>query len=91
MSLKNLIIHVTSAEPCQLREKLHENNLFQRYYDGNEHTIENFVKISTRYYYYDIPHDDLRQMISHLQISKEGHICRVKIFPNGQCGNYRFD
>ena len=86
----NLIIHITSANPEILRDKLRENDNFKNYYDGWECTVCKTTQrvFSTRYYYYDIPHDILGEMIRHLQINKEGHTVRTRIT---QDGNHKFD
>ena len=91
-SPKNLIIHITSSDNVDLKARLHENALFQQYYDGWESTLQNAgqqnIKLSTRYYYYDIPHADLGLMIRHLQEVKGDSTIQVKI---GTRGNHKFD
>ena len=90
MAPKNLIIHVTGGDAQQLKSKLHENELYVNYYDGWESTVISSVIVSTRYYYYTIPHDELGDMIRFLQNNREGFTFQIKITPDGS-GNYRFD
>ena len=72
MAPKNLIIHVTGGGAEQLKSKLHENALYVNYYDGWESTGQMGGGIvSTRFYYYDIPHDELRDMIHFLQNNRD--------------------
>ena len=92
---KNLIIHVTSSDSIILKDRLHENTLFQQYYDGWESTLQNAgqqnlptITLSTRYYYYDIPHAAMRTMIIHLQEVKGDFTIQVKI---GAGENHNFD
>jgi len=44
--------------------------------------------MSTRYYYYDIPHDTLGEMLRHIQSVREGVQVQVKITRDG---NFKFD
>jgi len=88
---KNLIIHVTSKNPQELRDRLSHSGLFKTYYDGSESTIERGVGVlSTRYYYYDIPHNDLDKMLRHLQNVREDAQLKIKILPEG-FGQYHFE
>ena len=64
--MKSLIIHITCGKHEALKKTLDQNSLFVKYYDGWESTIRRSTQISTRYYYYDIPHDELTQMITYL-------------------------
>ena len=95
MSLKNLIINVTGGDAQQLKSKLHENELYVKYYDGWESTGQLGVGIvSTRFYYYDIPHDELGGMVRFLQ-SNAGCLrvrgtFKIRITPQ-HAGNNRFD
>ena len=88
---KNLIVHITSENPGELRDKLSLNGLFKTHYDGWESTVETGVGVlSTRYYYYEIPHDDLTKMLRHLQSVREEAVLKIKILPEG-CGWHAFD
>ena len=88
--LKNFILHVTSANPESLRDKLNENSVFRARYDGFEVTLSGLQLQSTRYYWYDVDHAQLTAMVRHLQANREGHTFRVKITPAG-VGNHKFD
>jgi len=92
--LKVLIIHITDSQvdAQRLRDKLDTNPLFPQYYDGFECTgrIEDNVIISTRYYYYDIAHEDLLQMIRHLNTEGTEFHYKIKINPQG-FGGHQFD
>jgi len=87
---KNLILHITSDNPAEFREKLRQHEPFKTFYDGWESTIRGTDKVvmSTRYYYYDIPHDTLGEMLRHIQTVREGVQVQVKITRNG---NFKFD
>ena len=89
-TLKVLIVHITSADPERFKAKLNTNALFEQYYDGNEHTIASGVMLSTRYYYYDVPNDDLLVMLRHMHAESEGVVYQIKINPKGY-GNHNFD
>ena len=70
---KTFIIHTTSQDPGGLLKRLYEHPPFRTHYDGNEHTIKVGVgTISTRYYFYHIPHAVLCGMVRHLQTVREG-------------------
>ena len=88
---KNLIINVTSPNPEVLRDALNANELFANYFDGYESTMRGLQIISTSFYWYAIPHDDLTVMIRHLQECREGHTFKVKVFRVGVAGNFNFD
>jgi len=87
---KNLILHITSDNPAEFREKLRQHEPFKTFYDGWESTIRDTDKVvmSTRYYYYDIPHNILGTMLRHIQSVREGVHVQVKITRNG---NFKFD
>ena len=88
---KNLIIHITSENPHKLKDRLELNGLFKMFYDGWESTVEIGRGVhSTRYYYYDIPHSDLTQMLRHLQNVREDAVLKIKINPGGY-GQHHFD
>ena len=89
---KNLIVHITSENPQELRDRLSLNGLFKTYYDGWESTVEPGVGTvhSTRYYYYDIPHEDVTKMLKHLQNVREDAVLKIKILPEG-FGQHHFD
>jgi len=76
---KNLIIHITSDNYESFRDKLEQNENFNKYYDGSESTLRNWVRISTRFYYYEIPHPDLTDMLRYIQEVREGVVMEVKI------------
>ena len=80
---KNLILHITSPDPEDFRDKLEENENFDKYYDGSESTLKDWIRISTRYFYYAIPHEDLTDMLRHLQNVREGVVMKVKITKDG--------
>ena len=87
---KNLIVHITCGCEEELKRALHENALFVQYYDGFESTMSREgVKQSTRNYYYDVEHNDLVQMVTHLQSVGTGFEYKIKILPKG-CGNFEF-
>jgi len=89
---KDLIVHITAGGDELLKTKLHENGLFSQYYDGNEHTVK-FGQgiISTRYYYYDVPHSEVLLMLRHLRQVGTDHTYKIKIGEAGKGGNYNFD
>ena len=87
---KNLIVHITCGREDELKRALHENALFVQHYDGFESTMKEHVKQSTRYYYYDVEHHDLVQMVTHLQSVGTGFSYKIKILPKGS-GNYDFE
>ena len=88
---KDLIIHITAGGDEVLKTKLHENGLFNQYYDGYEHTMKiGRGKISTRYYYYGIPHSEVLSMLKHLKQVGSQHSYKIKINPEGK-GNHNFD
>ena len=87
---KNLIVHITSENPGELRDRLSLNGLFKSHYDGWESSVEPGVGVlSTRYYYYEIPHD-VTKMLRHLQSVREEVVLKIKILPEG-CGWHAFD
>ena len=87
---KTFIIHTTSADSEAFLERLYEHQPFRTYYDGNEHTLKVGVgKLSTRYYFYHIPHDVLTGMVRHLQTVREGYTgVKVCIKPYVEGGRY---
>ena len=97
MSLKDFIIHITSGDPYELKAKLHENQAFRTYFDGFSQIFDGFEKngvvLSTRFYYYDIPHASLSEMVRLLQSKKVGFSVKVKINASSitGSGNHNFD
>ena len=88
---KALIIHITKGNAQDLKTRLHEQGLFQQYYDGDESTFSlTQGVISTRYYYYSIPHSEVLGMLRHLRTVGTGHTYKIKINPDGR-GNHAFD
>ena len=91
VTLRVLIINISSAEPEKFKEKLDTLYLFPKYFDGSEFTMgPGFQILSQRYYYYDVPTEDLSAMLRHLHIESEGVVYQIKINPQGQ-GNHNFD
>ena len=91
VTLKVLIVHVTSPNPEQLKDRLDTLELFPKHYDGNEMTMgPGFQILSQRFYYYDVPSDDLLLMLRHLHQEGVDFDYQVKINPQGQ-GNHKFD
>ena len=94
MANKNLIIHVV-GDCSIIKMKLKVRELFKKYYDGWESTVKtgeygSLRIISTRFYYYDITHEDLGNMLRALQNDREGHQVKIKIQPSTN-GNHTFD
>ena len=87
---KDLIVHITSSNPDDLKTSLHTLGLFNTHYDGWEATMQAGVKISTRYYYYSIPHTDVLSMLRHLKQVGSDYSYKIKINPEGR-GNHDFD
>ena len=91
VTMKVLIIHVTSPEPDQLKDRLDTLDLFPKYHNGNEMSLgPGFQVISQRYYYYDVPSDDLLLMLRHLHQEGVDYDYQIKINPQG-VGNHHFD
>jgi hypothetical protein len=80
---KNLILHITSDNYEEFRDRLELNEHFNTYYDGSESTLKDWIRISTRFYYYDIPHEDLTEMLRYIQEVREGVVMKVKITKDG--------
>ena len=87
---KDLIIHITSGNAEDLKTSLHNLGLFNTHYDGWECTMRATEKISTRYYYYQIPHTDVLSMLRHLKQVGSEYSYKIKINPAGK-GNHNFD
>ena len=88
---KNLIIHITSPNPETLKNKLSENEHFRNYMGGSESSFTStFKKISTRYYYYEIEHTHLGEMIRFLHLNRGAHVIRIKILKE-EVGYHHFD
>ena len=87
---KTFIVHTTSADSEGFLERLYEHNPFRTYYDGNEHTLKiGGGTLSTRYYFYRIPHEILGGMVRHLQTVREGYTgVKVCIKPYVEGGRF---
>ena len=91
MSEKNLIIHLTRGSSDKLKKKLHLHSDFKDCYDGWETSIDSTTGrfLSTRLYYYNIPHDRVLGLLKHLRQVGTEHDYKIKIQPVGT-GNHDF-
>ena len=84
---KNLIIHFQPNNEQTIKYALN-NTQYEKYYDGHECTICNDIILSKRFYYYDVPHNTLYDMLKALNSTCANF--KIKILPKDY-GNHNFD
>jgi hypothetical protein len=90
----SLIIHITGGDYYEyydeLRDQLHKNEDFKKYYDGWEASMKIDELLSYRLYYYKIPKSKLSSMLKFLYSEGKEYEYRIHISDKNE-GNYNFN